>query len=89
MFVRVEGDRVTFPDYPGNSMYMTLGDLLEHPRIGLLFLDWETGDTLQLTGAAELDLDAREVNVTVERAIRTPAAVPYRWVLLERSRFNP
>jgi predicted pyridoxine 5'-phosphate oxidase superfamily flavin-nucleotide-binding protein len=88
-FVRTDGDRLTFPDYPGNNMYGTLGNLLANPRIGLLFLDWETGDTLQLTGAAEVDPDSRAVTVTVERSIRTPNALPLRWVLLERSRFNP
>jgi hypothetical protein len=70
-------------------MYGTLGNLLANARIGLLFLDWETGDTLQLTGAAEIDLASRAVRVTIERAIRTANALPLRWVLLERSRFNP
>ncbi len=88
-FVTVEDDRLTFPDYPGNNMYGTLGNLLANPRIGLLFLDWETGDTLQLTGGAEIDLESCAVHVSIERAIRTPHAVPLRWVLLERSRFNP
>jgi predicted pyridoxine 5'-phosphate oxidase superfamily flavin-nucleotide-binding protein len=88
-FVRIEGDRLTFPDYPGNNMFGTLGNLLANPRIGLLFLDWDTGDTLQISGGAEVDLDSRAVNVTIERAIRTPRALPLRWVLLERSRFNP
>jgi uncharacterized protein len=88
-FVTVDGDRLTFPDYPGNNMYGTLGNLLANPRIGLLFLDWETGDTLQLTGGADVDRDTRAVHVTIERAIRTPNALPLRWLLLERSRFNP
>jgi predicted pyridoxine 5'-phosphate oxidase superfamily flavin-nucleotide-binding protein len=88
-FVSVDGDRLSFPDYPGNNMYGTLGNLLANPRIGLLFLDWETGDTLQITGQAEVDRESRAVHVTIERAIRTPNAVPLRWVLLERSRFNP
>ncbi len=88
-FVTVAGDRLTFPDYPGNHMYGTLGNLLANPRIGLLFLDWDTGDTLQLTGAAELEFEPRAVHVTIQHAIRTPNAVPLRWVLLERSRFNP
>jgi uncharacterized protein len=88
-FVATERDRLTFPDYPGNNMYGTLGNLLANPRIGLLFLDWETGDTLQITGRAEVEFEPRQVRVTIERAIRTPNAVPLRWLLLERSRFNP
>jgi predicted pyridoxine 5'-phosphate oxidase superfamily flavin-nucleotide-binding protein len=88
-FVSVDGDRLSFPDYPGNNMYGTLGNLLANPRIGLLFLDWETGDTLQITGQAEVELESRAVHVTIERATRTPNALPFRWVLLDRSRFNP
>jgi predicted pyridoxine 5'-phosphate oxidase superfamily flavin-nucleotide-binding protein len=88
-FVSVQGNRLTFPDYPGNSMYLSLGNLVANPRIGLLLVDFHTGDTLQLTGSAEVAFDPRAVHVTVEKAIRTPAGSPYRWLLLERSRFNP
>ena len=63
--------------------------LLGGGMVLLLFLDWETGDTLSITGRAELDFEPRQVHVTIERAIRTPHALPYRWILLERSRFNP
>ena len=54
-FVRVAGDhRIMIPDYPGNAMFNTLGNLLEYPRAGLLFVDFATGDTLQLTGRVDL-----------------------------------
>lgn len=86
-FVTVAGDALRFPDYRGNNMFMTLGNLELNPRIGVLFIDWDSGDTLQLTGAAELG--DRVVDVRVERAVRTPGALPYRWALIERSRFNP
>jgi predicted pyridoxine 5'-phosphate oxidase superfamily flavin-nucleotide-binding protein len=82
--------RLRFPDYPGNTMYMTLGNLEANPRAGLLFLDWETGDTLQLSGRAAIDWSSgRAVDVTVEHVVATRGAVPYRWALDERSRFNP
>ena len=43
-FVSVTDEgRLTWPDYPGNSMYMTLGNLELEPRAGLLFLDWDRG----------------------------------------------
>ena len=90
-FVSVLDDRrLRFPDYPGNTMYMTLGNLAANPRAGLLFLDWETGDALQLSGRAAIDWSAeRAVDFTVERVVATARAVPYRWALDERSRFNP
>jgi predicted pyridoxine 5'-phosphate oxidase superfamily flavin-nucleotide-binding protein len=99
-FVAVHDDaHLSFPDYAGNTMYMTLGNLEANPRAGLLFLDWDTGDTLQLSGRAAIDWSPertaalpgaqRVVDFTVERVIATTGAVPYRWALDERSRFNP
>ena|SRR5215218_3182917 len=99
-FVAVHDDRrLSFPDYAGNSMYMTLGNLAANPRAGLLFVDWETGDTLQLSGRAAVDWSPqrgaaipgaqRIVDLVVERVIATRGALPLRWVLEERSRFNP
>src|SRR5262245_45013075 len=42
------------PDYPGNSMFNTLGNLLRDPRASLLFPDFERGDVLRLTGRARV-----------------------------------
>jgi uncharacterized protein len=99
-FVTVHDDaHLSFPDYAGNTMYMTLGNLEANPCAGLLFLDWDTGDALQLSGRAVIDWSPeraaalpgaqRVVDFAVERVIATTAAVPYRWTLDERSRFNP
>jgi hypothetical protein len=49
--------RLAFPDYSGNRMFQTLGNLAVNPRAGLLFVDWETGSTLQLTGRAQIIWD--------------------------------
>lgn len=56
-FVRVEGDRLSIPDYAGNLHFNTLGNLLINPRVGLLFVDFERGDVLQLSGRAEVHLE--------------------------------
>jgi uncharacterized protein len=53
-FVRVDGDQLWWPDYPGNNMFNSFGNLAIDPETALLFLDFDTGRTLQLTGAAEL-----------------------------------
>jgi len=47
------------PDYRGNSMFNTLGNIYQDAHVGLLFVDFETGNTLQLTGKAQLEFDAR------------------------------
>jgi hypothetical protein len=52
--VRVDGGQLWWPDYPGNNMFNSLGNLAVDPEAALLFLDFDTGRTLQLTGAAEV-----------------------------------
>jgi uncharacterized protein len=54
-FVRVDGDTLSIPDFPGNRYINTLGNLLGEPRASLLFLDFETADMLQLQGLARID----------------------------------
>lgn len=53
-FIVVEGDRLLLPDYAGNMMYNTLGNIARHPRAGLLVPDFRTGAVLQLTGRASI-----------------------------------
>jgi predicted pyridoxine 5'-phosphate oxidase superfamily flavin-nucleotide-binding protein len=57
-FVRVEGDRLWWPDYPGNNLFNSFGNLAVDPEASLLFFDFGTGRTLQLSGTAEVDWDA-------------------------------
>jgi uncharacterized protein len=99
-FVDVRDARhLTFPDYAGNTMYMSLGNVAATGRAGLLLVDWETGDILQVSGRAEIDWSRpraarfpgaqRVVDVAIERVRATAGVLPGGWVLEERSRFNP
>lgn len=53
-FVRVAGEVLTIPDYRGNRYFNTLGNLLLEPRAALLFVDFASGELLQLQGTAEV-----------------------------------
>ncbi|MFF3345182.1 pyridoxamine 5'-phosphate oxidase family protein [Streptomyces sp. NPDC002779] len=90
-FVRVDSPReLSWPDYPGNSMYLSLGNLAADPRAGLLFLDWTTGTALHLTGEARTEFaPERRVRFTLSEATEIPAAVPLRWSAPEYSPANP
>jgi uncharacterized protein len=57
-FVRVDGGRLWWPDYPGNNLFNSFGNLAVDPEAALLFLDFDSGRTLQLSGVAEIDWDA-------------------------------
>ncbi|MGW6027189.1 pyridoxamine 5'-phosphate oxidase family protein [Streptomyces sp. NPDC055099] len=92
-FVRVPSPyELTWRDYPGNSMFLSLGNLTADPRAGLLFLDWTTGTTLQLTGTARTthaDDGSRTVRFTLTEAVETLGASPWSWTTPECSPANP
>ncbi|CAG9268859.1 2Fe-2S iron-sulfur cluster-binding protein [Paraburkholderia caribensis] len=89
-FVRIGDDgRLTIPDFAGNLFFATLGNFLVNPRAGLIFADFETGDVLQLTGDATVDLDSPEIaafqgaerlwHFTPRRIVYRKGALPLRW----------
>lgn len=89
-FVRVEGQTLTIPDYKGNFVFNTFGNFLIHPRAGLIFIDFESGDILQLSGATELLWDMpddwkshhkaeRAWRFHFEQGVRLQRAAPLRW----------
>jgi ferredoxin-NADP reductase/predicted pyridoxine 5'-phosphate oxidase superfamily flavin-nucleotide-binding protein len=92
-FVRVEGNRLTIPDYAGNLHFNTLGNLSVNPRAGLLFVDFTSGDVLQLGGRAEIILESPLINafegaerlwtLDVEQVVLRPAATSLRWAFEE------
>lgn len=61
-FVRIDEDGLlTIPDFSGNFHFNTLGNFLINPRAGLLFIDFETGDILQLAGTTQVITDSPEI----------------------------
>jgi uncharacterized protein len=94
------GSRLTWPDYQGNNMFMTLGNVTADPAAGLLFVDWDTGTTLQLSGRATIEWDdahriahwpraKRLIDFDVEAVVQRPDAIPLRWELVEYSKVSP
>jgi predicted pyridoxine 5'-phosphate oxidase superfamily flavin-nucleotide-binding protein len=86
-FVGVHGDTLAIPDFRGNRYYNTLGNLLGDPRAGLIFVDFASGDILQLQGAVTIDWQPdggpagteRLWRLKVERAWRRRGAFPFAW----------
>lgn len=57
-FVRVVApDALAFPDYDGNGMFRSLGNIRVNPSVGLLFVDFEKPDRLRVNGTATLSDD--------------------------------
>jgi len=99
-FVRVLDERrLRIPDYAGNNMFQTLGNITTDPRVGLLFVAFDTGTTLQLTGRARILWDVldraglpgaeRAVEVEVDEVVEIAGQGPLGWRFVEYSPFNP
>jgi ferredoxin-NADP reductase/predicted pyridoxine 5'-phosphate oxidase superfamily flavin-nucleotide-binding protein len=89
-FIRVEEqDTLVLPDFTGNSFYQTLGNLHLDPRAGLLFIDFVSGDLLQVSCTASVVWDGPELTAFVgaERLLRLKVqhvrrivnSLPLRW----------
>lgn len=99
-FVHVEDDNyLIWPDYAGNMMFNTLGNIALNPSTGLLFIDFDGNRTLQLTGQAEIVWDEaqiaqyagaeRLIRFQVNAVIETKNALPFTWVFDSFSPANP
>ena len=97
-FVRLDGDTLTVPDFAGNCYFNTLGNIEVNPRAGLLFIDFEDGGLLYLTGRAEVIWDGhpeialypgaeRLFKFYVEQGIRSEGSLPLSWSNPEYSPF--
>lgn len=95
-FVRVDNETtLTIPDYLGNNHFNTFGNFVENERAGLLFLDFENGHMLTLTGKAEIlwesdDLEyfegaQRLWRFNLHKGYFVKHALPVRWTLEEYS----
>lgn len=84
-FVRVEDGTLWWPDYPGNNLFNSLGNIVADPAAALLFLDFAAGRTLQISGKAALEWVApgspgddggtgRRVRVVPSRVVATAGA---------------
>lgn len=57
-FIRVSApDELVFPDYDGNGMFKSLGNIAVNPHVGLLFLDFEKPRRLRVNGTAVIHRD--------------------------------
>ncbi|KAF1993429.1 hypothetical protein P154DRAFT_527759 [Amniculicola lignicola CBS 123094] len=99
-FVRVISDtEIVYPEYSGNRLYQTLGNLQINPRVGITFPDYETGDILYVTGEAEILVldDAAKVlpgsnlalKIKIAEARLVEGGLPFRGERKGPSPYNP
>jgi predicted pyridoxine 5'-phosphate oxidase superfamily flavin-nucleotide-binding protein len=101
-FVRVLDEQtIAFPSYDGNGMYLSAGNVLENPHVGLLFIDFTARrpSRLRLNGIASIEVADRLIDeypgarfIVRVRATQVFPNCPryiHRMALVERSRFIP
>ncbi|MEL6835531.1 MAG: pyridoxamine 5'-phosphate oxidase family protein [Bacteroidota bacterium] len=102
-FVEIlDNGQLRIPDYPGNSLFNSLGNIHENPKAGLLFVDFEQGNVLQLTGKATLSFGQNAADDLAKTGdtgrfwlfettewIRTDHHHQKQWDWVDYSPFNP
>ena len=99
-FVRVIDEHtVAFPNFDGNGMYLSMGNVLVNPAVGMLFIDFERGHRMRLNGNASIDpndpLMAEYPEAQFIVRVRAREVFPncpryiHRYQLVQRSRFVP
>jgi predicted pyridoxine 5'-phosphate oxidase superfamily flavin-nucleotide-binding protein len=83
-FVTLDGLALTIPDYRGNRYFNTLGNMLIDARVALLFIDFASGDVLELEGRATIawaedSEGGRSWRFDCKRGSLTRGALPLRW----------
>lgn len=91
----VDATTLRLPDYAGNSLFQSFGNLEVDPRVGLLVPDFRTGALLHLSGTAQVHWaggagTGRTLEVRIQRwRVVPPTAGSPRWTFVEASPFNP
>ncbi len=99
-FVRVIDEHtIAFPNYDGNGMYLSMGNVLTNAHVGLLFIDFEHRWRMRLNGEATIDADDALLSEFPEAQfivrVRAREVFPncpryiHHYTLVERSRFVP
>ena len=99
-FVRILDDRtLAFPDYDGNGMFKSLGNVLVNAKVGLLFVDFEHPNRMRVSGTASVSTDdpllgefsgaQMIVRVRAERIFPNCPRYIHRMQLVEHSVYAP
>lgn len=99
-FVKVvDKHTIAFPVYNGNGMFLTAGNISVNPRVGLLFIDFEVGTRLRMSGYASIDPDDQliesypgaqfVIRVRAREVFPNCRRYVHHYQLVEQSRFVP
>jgi len=96
----IDDETLKIPDYEGNKMFNTFGNFQLNPKAGLLFIDFELGKTLQITGTTELLWDQNDPenstggtgrfwNFYIDHCMTLNSLKSLEWTFIDYSPHNP
>lgn len=87
----VDAKTMRIPDYPGNGLFNTMGNLISNSRAGITAMDFTGGRMVQATGHAQAMFheSGRFIEFTVDRWQLLPMPAVARWQFVDASPFNP
>jgi uncharacterized protein len=99
-FVKViSSNAIAFPDYSGNNMFNTLGNIYVNPQVGLIFINFEESSTLQITGRAKILWDTeivssflgaeRVILLRIDQVLESSENGSMQWEFVDYSPYNP
>jgi len=99
-FVRVlDETTLAFPNYDGNGMFLSMGNIDDNAQVGLLFIDFENQKRMRVNGSARLAPASSieppfpgaqfVVLVTVQQVFPNCPRYIHKMQLVERSGFVP
>ena len=58
----LDNKTLVFPSYDGNGMFLSMGNITQNPKIGMLFIDFETPHRVRVHGVASADKNSDLLN---------------------------
>lgn len=96
-FIEIDGNDLVVPSYNGNGMFLSMGNILANPEVGLLFIDFETPNRLRVQGRATVIEGLSQRHPGAEMLVRIkPTEIfvncpryVHRYSKVEQSRHTP
>ncbi|WP_430010323.1 pyridoxamine 5'-phosphate oxidase family protein [Methylophaga lonarensis] len=99
-FVKIIDEKtLAFPSLDGNGMYLSMGNIQAHAKVGMLFIDFETPHRIRVHGTAELSRDPADlalfheaelvVKVTIDEMFQNCPRYIHRYQRVSQSNYVP
>lgn len=80
-FVRVVNETtLLFPCFDGNGMWLSMGNIVEHDKVGMLFINMVTPHRIRVQGTATLTRDPRILDYWQDVGLAVQVNITHTWI---------